>query len=73
MGGCKLTSIQIVMNKAWTAARTAKPTKEVGQGARDPEKGYDVSYLASQVTQRKGTTARWINSAIIAVPNSGSV
>src|SRR3990172_6978719 len=44
MDGCKLPTIQIVMNKAWTAARTAKPSKDVGQGARDPEKGYDVSY-----------------------------
>ena len=40
----KLTSIQIAMNKAWTAARTQKTTMDVGKAVRDKEKGYDISY-----------------------------
>jgi glc operon protein GlcG len=34
----------IAMNKAWTAARTGKPTQEVGEKVRDPQKGHDIAY-----------------------------
>jgi glc operon protein GlcG len=44
MDGSKLTSISIVTNKAWTAARAQKRTSEIGKTIKDPEKGFDVSY-----------------------------
>ena len=33
--GCKLPSITIAMNKAFTAAREQKPSKEIGNSSRD--------------------------------------
>jgi glc operon protein GlcG len=44
MDGVPLPSITIAMNKAWTAARTCKPTQEIGEKVRHPEKGHDISY-----------------------------
>lgn len=44
LDGAPLTSIQIAANKAWTAARERKPTHEIGQKVRDPEKGFDIAY-----------------------------
>ncbi|MGB8831851.1 MAG: heme-binding protein, partial [Candidatus Sulfotelmatobacter sp.] len=29
---------------AWTAAREGKPTKEIGDKVKHPEKGHDISY-----------------------------
>ena len=43
MDGAPLSSIQIAMNKAYTAARERKPSKEVGERARDPEKGFPMT------------------------------
>ena len=39
-----MSSIVIAMNKAYTAARTGKPTQEIGEKVRDPQKGHDISY-----------------------------
>jgi len=39
-----LPSIMIAANKAWTAAREAKPTYEIGQAARDIKSGFDIAY-----------------------------
>jgi len=39
-----LPSIVIATNKAWTAAREAKPTYEIGQAARDVKNGFDMAY-----------------------------
>ena len=44
MDGVPLPSIVIAMNKAWTAARTGKPTQEIGERVKHPEKGHDISY-----------------------------
>jgi glc operon protein GlcG len=44
MDGAPVSSIQIAMNKAWTAARERKPTKEIGDKVKHPEKGHDISY-----------------------------
>lgn len=44
MDGVPLPSIVIAMNKAWTAARTGKPTQEIGDRVKHPEKGHDISY-----------------------------
>jgi glc operon protein GlcG len=42
--GAPLTSIQIATNKAYTAARDRKPSREIGQGVRHLEKGFDIAY-----------------------------
>ena len=45
MDGAPLTSITIAINKAWTAARERKATRDIGERARDPQKGFDVAYF----------------------------
>jgi glc operon protein GlcG len=44
MDGAPVSSIHIAMNKAWTAARERKPTKEIGDKVKHPEKGHDITY-----------------------------
>ena len=44
MDGVPLPSIQIAMNKAWTAARERKPTREIGEKVKHPERGHDIAY-----------------------------
>jgi glc operon protein GlcG len=44
MDDVPLPSITIAMNKACTAARTGKPTQEIGEKVKHPEKGHDISY-----------------------------
>jgi glc operon protein GlcG len=45
MDGAPISSIRIAMNKAWTSARERKPTKEIGERVRHPEKGFDIAYF----------------------------
>ncbi|HEX5316038.1 MAG TPA: heme-binding protein [Candidatus Kapabacteria bacterium] len=42
MDGVGLPSMQIAMNKAWTAARHCKPTKDIGD--RLQKDGFDIAY-----------------------------
>jgi len=44
MDRAPVSSVVIAMNKAWTAARAGKPTQEVGEKVRHPEKGHDIAY-----------------------------
>jgi len=44
MDGAPLSSIRVAANKAWTAARERKPTKEIGDKVKHPEKGFDIAY-----------------------------
>jgi glc operon protein GlcG len=44
LDGAPLPSIVIAANKAWTAARERKPTREIGQAARNPQSGFDLAY-----------------------------
>jgi glc operon protein GlcG len=44
MDTAPVASIVIAMNKAWTAARTGKPTQEIGEKVRHPERGHDIAY-----------------------------
>jgi glc operon protein GlcG len=44
MDGAPLPSVTIAINKAWTAARTGKPTQEIGEKVSDPERGHDIAY-----------------------------
>lgn len=45
MDGAPLSSIAIAMNKAYSAARERKPTKDIGNAARNPENGFDIGYF----------------------------
>ena len=44
MDGAPVSSIRVATNKAWTAARERKPTKDIGEKVRHPEKGHDIAY-----------------------------
>jgi glc operon protein GlcG len=44
MDGAPISSIRIAANKAWTAARERKPTQDIGDRVRHPEKGHDIAY-----------------------------
>lgn len=44
LDGAPPASIRIAANKAFTAARERKPTREIGQAARDPETGFEIAY-----------------------------
>jgi glc operon protein GlcG len=44
MENTKLHSINIAINKAWTAARAQKPTSEIGKALKDPVKGHEISF-----------------------------
>jgi glc operon protein GlcG len=44
MDGAPVSSIRVATNKAWTAARERKPTKEIGEKVKHPEKGHDIAY-----------------------------
>jgi glc operon protein GlcG len=44
MDGAPVSSIRVAANKAWTAARERKPTKEIGEKVKHPEKGHDIAY-----------------------------
>jgi len=44
MDAAPASSCIIAMNKAWTAARAGKPTQEIGEKVKHPERGHDISY-----------------------------
>ncbi len=44
MDGAPVQSVTIAANKAFTAARARKPSRDVGQRVRDPKEGYDIAY-----------------------------
>jgi glc operon protein GlcG len=48
LDGAPLASVQIAANKAWTAARERKPTRQLGQDARHPVAGFDMAYYGDR-------------------------
>src|SRR5204862_7360294 len=44
MAGDPVSSFRIAANKAWTAARERKPTKDIGHKVRHTEKGHHIDY-----------------------------
>jgi glc operon protein GlcG len=48
MDGAPVSSIRIAANKAYSAARERKSTKEIGQKARHPEKGFEIAYFGDE-------------------------
>lgn len=48
LDGAPLPSILIASNKAFTAARERKPTRDLGQKSRDPEHGFDFAFFGDR-------------------------
>ena len=73
MDGAPISSIRIAANKAWTAARERKPTKEIGDRARHPEKGFDIAYFGDpRFVGWGGGVPVWRNGEVVgAVAVSG--
>jgi glc operon protein GlcG len=71
--GAPVSSIQIAMNKAWTAARERKATKEIGEKVKHPEKGHDIAYYGDpKYVGWGGGIPVWKNGTVIgAVAVSG--
>jgi glc operon protein GlcG len=66
MDGAPVASIHIAMNKAWTAARERKSTKEIGEKIKHPEKGHDISYYGDpQYVGWGGGIPVWKNGAVV--------
>lgn len=65
MEGAPLSSITIAMNKAYSAARERKPTAEIGNAARRPEKGFDIGYFGDpRFTGWGGGVPVWRNGQV---------
>jgi glc operon protein GlcG len=45
MDGAPVSSVHIAMNKAWTAARERKSTKDIGDKVKHPDRGHDIAYF----------------------------
>jgi len=73
MDGAPVSSVRIAANKAWTAARERKPTKDIGEKARDPEKGFDIAYYGDpRFVGWGGGVPVWRNGEVVgAVAVSG--
>ena len=73
MDGAPVSSIRIAMNKAWTAARERKPTKEIGEKVKHPERGHDIAYYGDpQYVGWAGGIPIWKNGEVVgAVAVSG--
>ena len=66
MDGAPVSSIRIATNKAWTAARERKPTKEIGEKVKHPEKGHDIAYFGDpQYVGWGGGIPVWKDGALI--------
>jgi glc operon protein GlcG len=73
MDGAPVSSIRIAINKAWTAARERKPTREIGEKVKHPEKGHDIAYYGdpSYVGWGGGIPVRKNGEVVGAVAVSG--
>ena len=45
MDGAPFSSVTIAMNKAYSAARERKPSKEIGKAARQASEGFEMGYF----------------------------
>jgi len=73
MDGAPVSSVHVAMNKAWTAARERKSTKEIGEKVKHPEKGHDITYYGDpKYVGWGGGIPVWKNGEVIgAVAVSG--
>jgi glc operon protein GlcG len=44
MRGAPLSSVNVALNKAYSAARLRRPSGETGRRVRNPETGFDIAY-----------------------------
>ncbi|HYI97054.1 MAG TPA: heme-binding protein [Bryobacteraceae bacterium] len=66
LDGAPLPSIRIAINKAWSAARERKSTKEIGEKSRHPEKGFDIAYFGDpQFVGWGGGIPLWRNGQVV--------
>ncbi len=66
MDGAPLSSITIAMNKAYSAARERKPSKDIGNAARNAEKGFDIGYFGdARFTGWGGGVPVWKNGSVV--------
>lgn len=66
MDGAPLSSIRVATNKAWTAARERKPTKDIGDKMRHPEKGFDIAFYGdSRFVGWGGGVPIWRNGDVV--------
>lgn len=73
MDGTKVAPIQIAINKAWTAARERKATREIGESVKHPDKSFDIAYYGDpRYVGWGGGVPVWKNGDVIgAVAVSG--
>jgi glc operon protein GlcG len=73
MDGAPLSSITIAMNKAYTAARERKPSRDIGVAARNPDGGFELAYFGdSKFTGWGGGVPIWKSGKVVgAVAISG--
>jgi glc operon protein GlcG len=73
LDGAPLSSITIAMNKAYSAARERKATREIGKAARNPDKGFDIGYFGDpKFTGWGGGVPVWKDGRVVgAVAVSG--
>jgi len=73
MDGAPLSSIRVAINKAYTAARERKPTKDIGDKVKHPEKGFDIAYYGDPafVGWGGGIPIRWNDQVVGAIGVSG--
>jgi glc operon protein GlcG len=65
MDGAPVSSIRIATNKAYTAARERKATKDIGEKVRHPEKGHDIAYYGDpRFVGWGGGLPIWIDGAV---------
>jgi glc operon protein GlcG len=66
MDGAPLSSIRVAANKAWTAARERKTTKDIGDKIRHPEKGFDIAFYGdSRFVGWGGGVPIWKNGEVV--------
>ena len=66
MDGAPLSSITIATNKAYSAARERKPSKEIGNAARHQEKGFDIAYFGDpRFTGWGGGVPVWKDNRVV--------
>lgn len=66
MDGAPYSSITIAMNKAYSAARERKPSKDIGLASRDPQKGFDIGYFGDpKFTGWGGGVPVWKDGKVI--------
>jgi glc operon protein GlcG len=66
MDSAPLSSITIAINKAYSAARERKPSKDIGDAARHPEKGFDIGYFGDpHFTGWGGGVPIWSGGAVV--------